>query len=220
MQVLNNNQITSIMTDSSRLEQPRFVFPSVQTSTPAMSSTSIINVDMSSSSEASAEQSPNTTAEEAANLNTATLHDNFPLSPGSPTYTTAKSLLAPVSTASLDPSYSDSGQQLVSLLKQAGIPVTPNLQHFYNHPQLALVNHLSQQSSIANELGRRLYQTLEMCQSCETEAGMEERRKIVQELDTLLKQWIRSEGLKQGMGWNYVEQVGGKVVTVDRKSVV
>ena len=42
---------------------------------------------------------------------------------------------------------------------------------------------------------------------------MEVRRQIVQELDTLVKQWIRSEGLRQGMGWAKVEQGGGKIVT-------
>ena len=47
----------------------------------------------------------------------------------------------------------------------------------------------------------------------DVEAGMNLRRKIICELDTLVKQWIRSEGLRQSMNWNQVEQVGGKVVS-------
>lgn len=46
----------------------------------------------------------------------------------------------------------------------------------------------------------------------EDEQGMNLRKRIVSELDTLLKQWVRSDGLRQAMNWNKVEQVGGKVV--------
>jgi len=38
------------------------------------------------------------------------------------------------------------------------------------------------------------------------------RNEIVRELDKLVKQWVRSEGLSQYMTWNQVEQAGGKVV--------
>ena len=46
----------------------------------------------------------------------------------------------------------------------------------------------------------------------EDEEGMNLRKRIVNELDMLVKQWVRSEGLRQAMNWNKVEQVGGKVV--------
>jgi len=46
----------------------------------------------------------------------------------------------------------------------------------------------------------------------EDDAGKELRTRIVEELDKLVKQWVRSEGLRQSMHWNQVEKVGGKVV--------
>ena len=46
----------------------------------------------------------------------------------------------------------------------------------------------------------------------EDDAGKELRTLIVEELDKLVKQWVRSEGLRQSMHWNQVEKVGGKVV--------
>ena len=35
----------------------------------------------------------------------------------------------------------------------------------------------------------------------------------VTELDTLVKQWIRSEGLRKRITWSQLEQVGGKVIS-------
>ena len=60
----------------------------------------------------------------------------------------------------------------------------------------------------------------------EDQAGMERRERIISELDTLVKQWTRSEGLRKNIPWTQVEQVGGKVVSygsyklgvVDRES--
>ena len=46
----------------------------------------------------------------------------------------------------------------------------------------------------------------------EDDAGKELRTRIVEELDKLVKQWVRSEGLRQSMHWNQAEKVGGKVV--------
>ena len=46
----------------------------------------------------------------------------------------------------------------------------------------------------------------------EFESGMNLRKKVVNELDMLVKQWVRTEGLRQSMNWKRVEQVGGKVV--------
>ena len=52
------------------------------------------------------------------------------------------------------------------------------------------------------------------------------RTQVVGEMDTLVKQWIRSEGLKKRISWSHLEQIGGKVVSfgsfklsvVDRES--
>ena len=44
-------------------------------------------------------------------------------------------------------------------------------------------------------------------------AGMERRERVISELDTLVKQWIRSAALQRNMAWPQVEQVGGKVVS-------
>lgn len=60
----------------------------------------------------------------------------------------------------------------------------------------------------------------------EDQTGMERRERIISELDTLVKQWTRSEGLRKNIPWTQVEQVGGKVVSygsyklgvVDRES--
>ena len=83
----------------------------------------------------------------------------------------------------------------------------PSIHHFYYPNKLAVFSPASLQS------GFQLKQTLDSCQSSETEAGMEERRKIVEELDILVKQWVRTKLLKQGMRKHHVERVGGKVVT-------
>merc|ERR1719369_62253 len=56
--------------------------------------------------------------------------------------------------------------------------------------------------------------------------GMKLRQKVVGELDTLVKRWIKTEGLRQGKRLQNVEKLGGKVVTygssklgvVDRES--
>ena len=42
-----------------------------------------------------------------------------------------------------------------------------------------------------------LLQTFNNCQSAETMPGMERRRRIVGEINTLVKQWIRTEGMHQ-----------------------
>ena len=67
--------------------------------------------------------------------------------------------------------------------------------------------------SIQEDRDRSLQMILSQHECYDDEAGMNLRRKIIYELDTLVKQWIRSEGLRQSMNWNQVEQVGGKVVS-------
>ena len=245
---------------STKFPFPPKKMPSVPTSQP-----NIINIDMSSSGgsetsldlEPSLEEAPSvgtatslcsmvsvtasplfspaTPGEEAGPLNTATLHQSLPDSPGSPVFTTAKSLLAtatsstatciPSSTSSPslssltsggpDPSTLASGGPdpglLASLLQQVSSYSTgPSLPYYY--PQL-MAQQLSHQAKLAAQLEVQLLTTVESCHSIETPFGMEVRRQIVQELDTLVKQWIRSEGLRQGMGWAKVEQGGGKIVT-------
>jgi poly(A) polymerase len=47
----------------------------------------------------------------------------------------------------------------------------------------------------------------------ETEDGMRRRQNLISEMDTLVKQWIRSISLSKRMNWQDAEQVGGKIVT-------
>lgn len=54
-----------------------------------------------------------------------------------------------------------------------------------------------------------LLHTLDTCQSAETQAGMDRRRRIVGEMNTLVKQWIRTDGVHQGMDWREVEKLKG-----------
>jgi len=69
------------------------------------------------------------------------------------------------------------------------------------------------QPSVHADKDRDLQLILMQHQCYEYDPGMDLRKMIVCELDTLVKQWIRSEGLRQSMKWNKVEQVGGKVVS-------
>ena len=71
-----------------------------------------------------------------------------------------------------------------------------------------------------------LHLCLQQFQSYDDENGMLLRAQVVAEMDTLVKQWIRSEGLKKRISWALLEQIGGKVVSfgsfklsvVDRES--
>ena len=42
---------------------------------------------------------------------------------------------------------------------------------------------------------------------------MVKRRAVVSELETLVKQWIRSVGLSKGLGWRLVEEAEGRLLT-------
>merc|ERR1719508_422184 len=70
-----------------------------------------------------------------------------------------------------------------------------------------------EQPSIQVDGDRALQLILQQHQCYDNDAGMDLRKKIICELDILVKQWIRSEGLRQSMNWSQVEQVGGKVVS-------
>ena len=71
-----------------------------------------------------------------------------------------------------------------------------------------------------------LHLCLQQFQCYDDEAGMMMRTQVVAEMDTLVKQWIRSEGLKKRISWSLLEEIGGKVVSfgsfklsvVDRES--
>ena len=103
---------------------------------------------------------------------------------------------------------------LASLLQSAGITTTAAaLQPFYYpNPQTLLVQQLALQPA-GQVLEAQLLLAVEACQSPETQQGLEKRRRIVQELDTLVKQWVWMEGMRQGLHWGEGEQAGGKVVT-------
>ena len=201
----------------------RFPFPPSQP--PAASSaphqSTIINIELSSGgSEADTSvSSPAALEDEPDPLNAATLHQDLPDSPGSPTYTTARSLLATCTSTTVTSSTMASSTAtsaapdpglLASLLQRVGVTTTASsLQPFY-YP--AVVQQLQAQMA-TRHLEQQLLAALDGCNSAETAAGMERRRKIVAEINTLVKQWIRTEGMRQGMDWRQVERVGGKVVT-------
>ena len=98
----------------------------------------------------------------------------------------------------------------------ASLPqLMPSQQYYYPQMvnQAVLVQHLALQAKLAAQHEVKLVQVMEACQSSETSLGMEARREMVQELDILVKQWVRSKGLRQGLNWTQVEKLGGKVVT-------
>jgi hypothetical protein len=108
---------------------------------------------------------------------------------------------------------------LASLLRRAGITTTAAaLQPFYYpNPQTSMVQYLTLQPA-GQVLEVQLLLVVEACQSLETQHGLEKRRRIWQELDTLVKQWVRTEGMFQGLHWGEVERAGGKVVTYGRSA--
>jgi len=72
---------------------------------------------------------------------------------------------------------------------------------------------VSEPSSVQEDRYKALLMVLQHYQCYDDNAGMELRERIITELDTLVKQWTRSEGLNKNMPWTQVEQVGGKVVS-------
>ena len=79
----------------------------------------------------------------------------------------------------------------------------------------SVVYNLVSQEQVAAQEDRdhALLLCLQQFQCYDDEAGMMLRSKVVTELDTLVKQWIRSEGLRKRITWSQLEQVGGKVVS-------
>ena len=72
---------------------------------------------------------------------------------------------------------------------------------------------VSEPSSVQEDRYKALLMLLQHYRCYDDNAGMELRERIIAELDTLVKQWTRSEGLHKNMPWTQVEQVGGKVVS-------
>ena len=199
-------------------EKSKFPFPSS-----APTPTNIINIEDRSSSGGSTAEISFDLGTFDGSLNTATLHQSMSEGISSPTYTTATSLLATCTTSvaqtlppsntvaqTLPPSNTvamapDPGL-LASLLQNAGLDsAARNLgssillqqQHQLYYQQLNTVPILGYQSSSVTpgpELERLLKAALEATQATETEAGMERRRKIVQDLDTMVKDWVRRLG--------------------------
>ena len=98
---------------------------------------------------------------------------------------------------------------LPSFLQQSmilsGHPASPNI----------VYNCVTQEQGAADQedRDRSLQMVLQAHQCYDDEPGMNLRIKIISELDMLVKQWVRSEGLARSMGWSNVEQLGGKVVS-------
>ena len=74
-------------------------------------------------------------------------------------------------------------------------------------------NLVTDQANLQEDRDTGLHLCLQQFQCYEDEAGMKMRTKVVTELDTLVRQWIRSEGLRRKVTWSLLEQVGGKVVS-------
>ena len=153
--------------------------------------------------------SPTTHAGES-DLNTAMLLSTAPESPeDSPTFTTALSLLAPTSTTNTSTSTTSQVSSptpdpglLASLLQRAGVATTASaMQQLYYPGQLVQQLHQMQQMHQVQQqayvVESALVHMLDTCHSAETQAGMDRRRRIVGEINTLVKQWIRTEGMQQ-----------------------
>ena len=127
----------------------------------------------------------------------------------SPTFTTAFSLLAPTSTTNASTSTTSQVSSpspdpglLASLLQRAGVATTASaMQQLYYPGQLVQQLHQMQQMQQVQQqayvVEAALLHTLDTCHSAETQAGMDRRRRIVGEINTLVKQWIRTEGMHQ-----------------------
>ena len=63
--------------------------------------------------------------------------------------------------------------------------------------QLHQIQHMQQVQQQAYVVEAALLHTLDTCHSAENQAGMDRRRRIVGEINTLVKQWIRTEGMQQ-----------------------
>lgn len=63
--------------------------------------------------------------------------------------------------------------------------------------QLHQMQQMQQVQQQAYVVEAALLHTLETCHSAETSAGMDRRRRIVGEINTLVKQWIRTGGMQQ-----------------------
>ena len=70
-----------------------------------------------------------------------------------------------------------------------------------------------EQVAVQEDRDHALLLCLQQFRCHDDEAGMMLRSKVVTELDTLVKQWIRSEGLRKRITWSQLEQVGGKVIS-------
>lgn len=69
-----------------------------------------------------------------------------------------------------------------------------------------------EQPAVQKNGDKALQMTLVDFECYELETGINLRKKVVSELDMLVKQWVRTEGLRQSMNWKQVELVGGRVV--------
>ena len=69
------------------------------------------------------------------------------------------------------------------------------------------------QATVQEQKDRELQMVLLQYKCYEDDEGMNLRKRIVSEINMLVKQWIRSEGLKGLINWDQVEKIGGKVVS-------
>ena len=184
---------------------------------PTPQQATIIDVDETESVDESTSSSPllspTTPAAGESDLNTAMLlSTEAPESPeeDSPTFTTALSLLVRTSTTNISTSTTSQVSNspspdpglLASLLQRAGVATTASAMQQLHYPgqlvqQLHQMQQMQQVQQQAYVVEAALLHTLDTCHSAETQAGMDRRRRIVGEINTLVKQWIRTEGMHQ-----------------------
>jgi len=205
---------TSTMSKAATIKKSKstaFPFPTAQIGSrgKAASIISITNVSSEASicsdiSEASSLYSPSTSPdysyEKSENLNTAMLQVSLNESKAS---TPVTMQVCVSSDSNLALSSAAQSSSLSSMIRQSLIYANPIA-------YIPMVEHSTIQEARDRDLPLQLMLSEYNCY--EDEQGMNLRKRIVNELDTLVKQWVRSDGLRQAMNWNKVEQVGGKVV--------
>ena len=186
-----------------------YLQPAAPSAPPTPHQATIINVDETESVDESTSSSPllSPTREAAgeSDLNTGMLLSTAPGSPeDSPIFTTGVSLLAPTSTTNTSTTSSPTPDPglLASLLQRAGVATTASAMQQLYYPgqlvhQLHQMQHMHQMQQQAYVVEAALLHTLDTCHSAESQAGMDRRRRIVGEINTLVKQWIRTEGMQQ-----------------------
>merc|ERR1719357_1253457 len=108
-----------------------------------------------------------------------------------------------------DKSVAGISDPLTTLLKSISAPTVSE----QTVPNPVVYIPFTNQATDQEQKDRELQMVLLQYNCYEDERGMNLRKQIVNDLNMLVKQWIRSEGLKSLMNWDQVEKIGGKEVS-------